>query len=33
VRIRVYAHIRTLVVLTGGKLTTFKLCNYGKGMV
>jgi hypothetical protein len=32
-RIHLDAHIRTIVVLTGGKLTVFKLCNYGKGMV
>jgi hypothetical protein len=30
-RIHIYAHIRTIVVLTGGKLTVFKLCNYDKG--
>jgi hypothetical protein len=29
-RIHLDAHIRTIVVLTGGKLTVFKLCNYGK---
>jgi hypothetical protein len=33
VRICVYVHIRTIVFLTGGKLTMFKLCNYGKGVV
>jgi hypothetical protein len=27
----IYAHIRTIVVLICGKLTVFKLCNYGKG--
>jgi hypothetical protein len=31
VRIHIYAHMRTIVVLTGGKLTVFKLCNYGNG--
>jgi hypothetical protein len=31
VRIRLDTHIRTIVFLTGGKLTMFKLCNYGKG--
>jgi hypothetical protein len=31
--IRLDAHIRTIVVLTGGKLIVFKLCNYDKGMV
>jgi hypothetical protein len=31
VRIHIYAHIRTIVVLLGGKLTLFKLCSYGKG--
>jgi hypothetical protein len=33
VRIHIDAHIRTIVVLIGGKLIVFKLCNYGKGMV
>jgi hypothetical protein len=33
VRIRLDVHIRNIVVLTGGKLTVFKLCNYGKCMV
>jgi hypothetical protein len=33
VRKRLDAHIRTIVVLTSGKLTVFKLCNYGKVMV
>jgi hypothetical protein len=28
VRKRLKARIRTVVVLTGGKLTVFKLCNY-----
>jgi hypothetical protein len=30
---RLDAHVRTIVVLTGGKLTVFKLCNYDKSMV
>jgi hypothetical protein len=30
VRKHIDAHIRTIVVLTGGKLIVFKLCNYGK---
>jgi hypothetical protein len=30
---RLDAYIRTIVVLTGGKLIMFKLCSYGKCMV
>jgi hypothetical protein len=33
VRKRLDAHIRTIVVLTGGKLTIFKLYNYDKCMM
>jgi hypothetical protein len=32
-RIHIYAHIRIVVVLTSGKRTMFKLCNYDKDMV
>jgi hypothetical protein len=30
VMISLDAHITTIVVLTSGKLTVFKFCNYGK---
>jgi hypothetical protein len=30
VRKQLYVHIKTIIVLTGGKLTFFKLCNYDK---
>jgi hypothetical protein len=33
VRIRIYAYISIVVVLTSGEWTVFKLCNYGKDMV
>jgi hypothetical protein len=33
VRVLLDSHIRTIVLLTGGKITVFKLCNYDKGMM
>jgi hypothetical protein len=32
VRKHLNTHIRTIVVLTSGKLAVFKLCNYGKNV-
>jgi hypothetical protein len=32
VRKHLDTHIRTIVVLTSGKLAVFKLCNYGKNV-